>query len=480
MGSSFMITLVFCLIVVSNTTVLNLSQNITYDSTPMAYGGELLFGETSGLVGCGPFYEFFDTDEKGLEMLIEEYKKVEDDCYVVVNYDDYYLMPNKFYSRVYKIFERVPSMKAVIYASPEQGVSRGGSMYTVDMEGYVHKILVPVVQIGKLEFDSFQANYSMYTVDMEGYVHKILVPVVQIGKLEFDSFQANYSMFDTVFINDEGENVWYNFRTGWPIYLWQISLSIPDVFVLILCTRFIYYNALLFNTATVVVGISIVKCAIYLFQYLACPLFSSRVIPTSIAQYLMTITFPLACLVSFVTLLYFQEITQKKHIRSLQFLSRNKIPFIILLIVLITLEIISSSMRALEVISLGILVYITAGFDLVVGLILAGIYLYMSQQIYHNIKTMRYPKGENPMLDIAFRVRVTGVLLFITIISLVLQVFPGESPYWYFLKFWISFFFSSLVFVSQMFSISAKKPRYKTKSVDSGTSKMVGSVCASD
>eukprot|EP01130_Rhizamoeba_saxonica_P000079 TRINITY_DN100_c0_g2_i1.p1 TRINITY_DN100_c0_g2~~TRINITY_DN100_c0_g2_i1.p1 ORF type:complete len:244 (+),score=22.85 TRINITY_DN100_c0_g2_i1:3353-4084(+) len=224
------------LITISTATVINTSQNTSFPSVPMAYGADITFGTTDTMVGCGSIYSYFSMDEDDLDVLISEYQSQTEACYVVVHYNDVYLTPNKYFSRIFRIFESVPHLSGFIYGSPEQDAAMGGTMYTVD-------------------------------IDLK--IHQIDVPIVQLSSTDFDAFIANYTSDDRVIFDDDGVNQWYYYRNHWPVYFWQVSLIIPVIALLILSIRF-YMNSpsCVINTANVINIVTIVYCTIYLFQFL--------------------------------------------------------------------------------------------------------------------------------------------------------------------------------------------------------------------
>lgn len=149
------------------------------------------------------------------------------------------------------------------------------------------------------------------------------------------------------------------------------------------------------------------------------------------AYFFRSITWPVNIITLLLVGMYYQEVLTSNKLHVADNVQRFKIPFIVITILILILEIVSSSIRASRVGTLYVLVYITTAYYAVANLILGIYYTVIGSKVLRyfkksaaefNVTTSRH--NRDTMTRVTIFILVTSVCAFATVIGYIMAATP--------------------------------------------------------
>lgn len=267
--------------------------------------------------------------------------------------------------------------------------------------------------------------------------------VVEVGLADARTMIAwarNFSDYQqTMVISLPGNEVspWRQVRNHKVMIAYQVWFAIisatASIIALTKLIAFIRHRGLILSLAVVLLSIEFITNLWRLIYFSLDPVYLGRLFPGPVAHGLSTITWPMGCITMLLVGMYYQEVISSSKLQISNNVKRLQKPFIGITIVIIALEIVSSSIRASRVGTLYVLVYITTGYYIIASSLLGAYFCYVG------VRVLRYFKKAQTKLNVKSNKktnttkRVTIFLLgtagcaFFTTIGYILCAIP---PFW--------------------------------------------------
>eukprot|EP00029_Vermamoeba_vermiformis_P011929 TRINITY_DN6735_c0_g1_i1.p1 TRINITY_DN6735_c0_g1~~TRINITY_DN6735_c0_g1_i1.p1 ORF type:complete len:343 (-),score=12.41 TRINITY_DN6735_c0_g1_i1:86-973(-) len=264
---------------------------------------------------------------------------------------------------------------------------------------------------------------------------------------------------------NEHENLWQvAYESGW-MYVWQISIGLSSVAIIVLASLKIaefmkFYEKFQISIALVVLSIDIIGAFLRLL-YSIDPFQIRGLYSDETNVGLLANSLPLVHIAAILIVFYWYEMMHYTSLQVSTFISRMKIPFFILVGLIVAVHVVRLTL--VQVLGLGIINLVNAIWALFVSTSVVVLYAVVGGQLLVRLRRVKQGKKVKRLTKITIRILASGFMLLGIVVQLCLfvSVVPTLNPASWITCWWVNgFLYASFSLLNvSAFQVPSSKSR---------------------
>eukprot|EP01122_Echinamoeba_exundans_P013694 TRINITY_DN6015_c0_g2_i2.p1 TRINITY_DN6015_c0_g2~~TRINITY_DN6015_c0_g2_i2.p1 ORF type:complete len:461 (+),score=41.31 TRINITY_DN6015_c0_g2_i2:110-1492(+) len=315
--------------------------------------------------------------------------------------------------------------------------------------------------------DSFTGGFTEWVYN--GVSSKeVTFPVVEIDPDAFAAIRQADTSIATITVTSHGISAWRDFKLSWWYPFFSVTSGLFSVAVIAIGIRSLFRIGLRRHMAVLCISIEMVAC---LCRVIFCldPFSGWRILPTAFRQLFLSISWPMTLIASLLLTFFWSQLINLSSLEIRPIITRSKIPAVAASVILMVLELVSSSLRMASV-SVSIVFTLNGAIYFLVCVACMIHYIYVSTKVLLFLRTLpKLNKKQNVLQRFTFRAMLSTLGYFGTICGTIMAITPFESikPYGSTVMVYIILQCCNFIGLMTCLSFSGKGQDSTTKSISS-------------